>query len=245
MNHANELKVQEQGVTTVAIYDPITHGFIVESHSPVGGLRTMHSMEMIMNNKSMMTDESPLEFCIRIHKMRADFYKLVPSVQHVAPSDSISIKINMVAKEHLMVDFTKVQAKIKELVEKEIPKTETTMDIQKILGPAKWNESGITPKPLSYKDLMNETQAFKNGGPVKSSKGYIVDYTDSGFVKELARIFKGLDVEVKHPETGIKANLPSIIVNLNDNYGWSRNKIADWIESLDVDTSIVTEDELV
>lgn len=59
----------------------------------------------------------------------------------------------------------------------------------------------------------------------------------TGVPMEEARIkllerFPILDRYVEHPETGFKSPLFDTIVNLNDTYKWSREKIADWISGI-------------
>lgn len=43
----------------------------------------------------------------------------------------------------------------------------------------------------------------------------------------------GLQAQVKHPCTGNLDTLSSVIINLNDTQKWSREQIADWLETLD------------
>lgn len=45
----------------------------------------------------------------------------------------------------------------------------------------------------------------------------------------------GHDAMVKHPINGSMKTLFSIIIDLNDKYKWTREAIADWLDSLDVD----------
>lgn len=45
----------------------------------------------------------------------------------------------------------------------------------------------------------------------------------------------GMRKQVKHPETGTIQYLEYIIISLNDKFGWSRDRIADWLETLDID----------
>lgn len=43
----------------------------------------------------------------------------------------------------------------------------------------------------------------------------------------------GMNMLVKHPVTGERMNLWSVVQNLNDHNKWTREQIADWIETLD------------
>lgn len=47
----------------------------------------------------------------------------------------------------------------------------------------------------------------------------------------------GVEEEVKHPITDRQKPLWNVIVDLNDRHGWSREQIADWLETLDIDIS--------
>ncbi|UUG69428.1 hypothetical protein SEA_SHAM_101 [Streptomyces phage Sham] len=53
----------------------------------------------------------------------------------------------------------------------------------------------------------------------------------------------GVTEEVKHPVTGRQALLWNVIVDLNDRHGWSREQIADWVETLDIDISFGSNSE--
>jgi hypothetical protein len=52
----------------------------------------------------------------------------------------------------------------------------------------------------------------------------------------------GLNEIVKHPVTSKKTQLKHAIISLNDSHRWSREKIADWLETLDIDLSFKTEE---
>lgn len=53
----------------------------------------------------------------------------------------------------------------------------------------------------------------------------------------------GVREDVKHPISGRQEMLWNVIVDLNDKRGWSRERIADWLETLDVDISFGSESE--
>lgn len=64
--------------------------------------------------------------------------------------------------------------------------------------------------------------------------------TDDGrpsFFHELRAMFPCLDEQVTHPETGDREYVHSIVIDLNDEYGWTRHQIADWLEEIPVDIS--------
>lgn len=49
----------------------------------------------------------------------------------------------------------------------------------------------------------------------------------------LAKLLPGIDRVVKNPVSGDEDTLYSIIIELNDSHKWTRDAIADWIETLD------------
>jgi len=59
----------------------------------------------------------------------------------------------------------------------------------------------------------------------------IVSHTEDRRVRELP----GLNEQVKHPESGKTTTVRAAIISLNDSYKWSREKIADWLDTLDID----------
>lgn len=52
----------------------------------------------------------------------------------------------------------------------------------------------------------------------------------------------GLNKMVKHPVTGVTTTLQNVIITLNDKFRWTREKIADWLETLDIDLSFKVEE---
>lgn len=83
-----------------------------------------------------------------------------------------------------------------------------------------------------------------------SSSKYVDEYVASfqpegehAVVKELKKVCEGLDEMVQCPEEGCttSAKLHQMIPHLNDSsHNWKREKIADWLESLDVNININT-----
>lgn len=48
----------------------------------------------------------------------------------------------------------------------------------------------------------------------------------------IANMLPGVNNIVEHPVSGKEQRLFDIIINLNDNHNWSREKVADWIDTL-------------
>jgi hypothetical protein len=59
----------------------------------------------------------------------------------------------------------------------------------------------------------------------------------------LSQQLPGVMEKVKHPVDGYMYQLRDVIMSLNDTYKWSREKIADWVETLDVDTRFKLKEE--
>ncbi len=60
---------------------------------------------------------------------------------------------------------------------------------------------------------------------------------DSSFFLQLRQIFPCLDQQVINPVTNELDYLHNVVVELNDDHGWTRHQIADWIETLSLDIS--------
>lgn len=56
-------------------------------------------------------------------------------------------------------------------------------------------------------------------------------------LNQKAKNLPGIDKSVKHPVSGRYTELYFTIMDLNDNHRWTREQIADWIETLDIDTT--------
>lgn len=60
-----------------------------------------------------------------------------------------------------------------------------------------------------------------------------LDYLFNISVATLADQIPGVHTMATHPVTMKKMDIYSIIIDLNDNHGWSREQIADWLDTLD------------
>lgn len=121
------------------------------------------------------------------------------------------------------------------------------------------DEYGHTPTSVNLVD-MNENQlrqywemqlkGFKakhkiagdSWQTIDGNFGYTPFHQDVGTIVQnnLHKLIPGLRATVKCPACAEihKDSLSKMIIHLNDTYKWSRNKVADWIESLDVDTTV-------
>lgn len=66
-----------------------------------------------------------------------------------------------------------------------------------------------------------------------SLASYFVERLDDGPIS-YERQIPGLEEIVTHPVTGSQTSIQNAIMNLNDVCLWSREQIADWLETLDV-----------
>ncbi len=55
----------------------------------------------------------------------------------------------------------------------------------------------------------------------------------------------GVREVVKNPVTGAEATLESVIINLNDYHKWTREQIADWLETLDIDLQFKPKNDII
>ncbi len=92
-----------------------------------------------------------------------------------------------------------------------------------------YSESDSESKLSELLDEHNVPQAIKK--VVLSSMGFNA-LSGSNSPNLLASELPGISLQVKHPETGKMLPLYNVIMNLNDYYKWSREKIADWIENV-------------
>lgn len=61
--------------------------------------------------------------------------------------------------------------------------------------------------------------------------------------KPLVELCPAIEAEVKHPVSGLVMPLGFVIMNLNDHHEWTRDRVADWLETLDVDINIEVQDD--
>lgn len=59
------------------------------------------------------------------------------------------------------------------------------------------------------------------------------NYPNTPSMTDMALRLPGMGQKEKHPVNGKIGSLFDIIINLNDYYKWTREKIADWLETLD------------
>lgn len=94
--------------------------------------------------------------------------------------------------------------------------------------------------------LNNSKISFASGGTIKNSD-FTLDGIDA-YVNSSAPTFTSftqlewakdvipnLKAIVKSPESGAQKSIYSIIMQLNDQYGWTFEEIADWLDTLEVD----------
>lgn len=91
------------------------------------------------------------------------------------------------------------------------------------------NMQEMSPKSVAW---LNKIQGGNTHWQTHKIKKQPLDFSsEDSRVEELP----GLNEEVKHPETGKTMTLKSAIIMLNDSSKWTREQIADWLDTLDVD----------
>ena len=109
----------------------------------------------------------------------------------------------------------------------------------------------LESKELGYNGWKNKNYQHKSMiVPVEYMTEEAVAYHQSNQTSKqlelLAKRLPGVDETVKYPckcDSHITAVAPlfTVIIHLNDHADWSREEIADWIETLDVDTTFKSE----
>lgn len=111
---------------------------------------------------------------------------------------------------------------------------------------AKWYGNTQNWIPLGYTDNMHFEYKYDNGGFLDGGSAAITAKNVS--VSEVSpinmddvNILPGITEVVKHPQSQENcsnyghARIKDMIMHLNDGHRWTREQIADWLETLDVD----------
>lgn len=62
----------------------------------------------------------------------------------------------------------------------------------------------------------------------------------NSIIDELADAIPAVRANVKHPIENEQQTLAKVIISLNDSYDWTREQIADWLDTLDLDLKFPT-----
>lgn len=84
---------------------------------------------------------------------------------------------------------------------------------------------------------------FAKGGTVKGAKVESYDVGSSKSDMAAINSLPGIFENAKHPVNNSVQQIRSIIIDLNDHHGWTREQVADWLETLDVDLRFKSEDD--
>ncbi|URQ04714.1 hypothetical protein SEA_EMMA1919_108 [Streptomyces phage Emma1919] len=96
-----------------------------------------------------------------------------------------------------------------------------------MLNGAKYHSGGFVPPP---------TKEVNFSGPLAHSKQPVYSGKD-----ERVNLLPGVREKVKHPVTGSENTLERVIISLNDQHKWTREEIADWLDTLDIDLTFKVE----
>ena len=89
-------------------------------------------------------------------------------------------------------------------------------------------------------------QYIAGGGTTWASSiysGEIDNHQNQASASRLASHLPGVNEKVEHPLTKEITTVRYCIISLNDTYKWTREEIADWLETLDIDITFRSEDE--
>lgn len=182
---------------------------------------------------------SGAEWALSVHKSMPEYKEILPDPVAVDKGSVLHIEIDAKVAEQLILDFAGLKKAVKDLIEKNVKTSD--IQVQKVVEHPvhkfdsknlTFHDGGIVYDYKSFKDLKQKQ------GPVSGKPSSGVHDT----ILQLTKLFKGVDKVVENPETGIKNKLYTVVMDLNDHQKWSREDIADWIESLDIDTTMVEGD---
>jgi hypothetical protein len=105
-----------------------------------------------------------------------------------------------------------------------------------------------------HKDMLDKAKsqvfALQTGGLITSGSKFVpVGFTSTHRQTDFssrAIDFSRKDIflqEVKHPVAGYTYPLRKVIMSLNDHHGWTREQIADWLETLDININMQPKEE--
>lgn len=101
----------------------------------------------------------------------------------------------------------------------------------------------VRPDVLTHLKKMiqqTEEELFPKKTLTTYAKGGMVGSKNSVGRRKEVDALPGLKAQVKNPVTGYVSSLEETIIALNDTAKWSRERIADWLETLDVDIKFKT-----
>lgn len=99
---------------------------------------------------------------------------------------------------------------------------------------------GLLDKPVSASENNKYEFSYASGGAL-ISKPKRNDFSEKAHSFSRREIFRQ---HVRHPVTGKGEALRGVIMSLNDRHGWTREQIADWLETLDIDINMKPKEEV-
>jgi hypothetical protein len=97
--------------------------------------------------------------------------------------------------------------------------------------------------PIATKKYTSDEVSFKSSGEIKKLPAKKIS-SSTNFVNQID-LLPGLSAKVKHPVTKSEGIIKDIIINLNDYHKWTREAVADWLETLDVDLRFKSPDDIL
>jgi hypothetical protein len=89
---------------------------------------------------------------------------------------------------------------------------------------------------LIFKDISGVKPYSKPVTGLNSTSDDLMTYVEQ---------LPGLTEMVKHPVNGNKTTLQAVIIDLNDQCNWTREQVADWLETLDLDLRFKPKDDTI
>lgn len=223
------------GVVTEVHYDIPTMSYIVQSRTKSGlDLKNVFTAQMYAYTGTELTGK---QWALSMHKSTAGYKEMKPKLVKLSQGDELTATVNISISEDTDVDLSFLQIVLKEAVAKAVSQSESVeVEHSKKSSPKKkadLNEKVSEQHKYNIYQMktFNEVKAYKEVSSTKGLPGHPV-------VHNLNKIFNGLGQTVLHPVGNYKISLANCVVSLNDSHGWSREKIADWIETLDIDTTV-------
>jgi hypothetical protein len=121
-------------------------------------------------------------------------------------------------------------------------------DVANQADPPKSKFNGPNYDMMAWKDEIDTISASVSGGYISAGPFSIGTHQPGGDVSTSLSLksqrLPGIKEQVKHPvalHEAVEYTLHEVIISLNDSYKWTREEIADWLETLDINITFPVE----
>ena len=148
-----------------------------------------------------------------------------------------------------LIDEGSIRLELK--VESDGKKFKSAMTVSDELMPIEWSDSQFNgykkdllgnlysgyPEMAGVWTAIHSEYVGQSGAILyhPASEPNVLKFKTKPSSQEKVRELPGVHELVKSPVSGLTRTLQDVIIELNDNHGWSRNQVADWLETLDID----------